>query len=395
MNRTLKTIFKNIKSSSKLKNFLTVLLVVVVVLIIVITGAQKLGNVTINTMTEKAKSYFMKMGAGEGFPYELDAGSVRDIKAGSSGLFMLYDDKMMYLNSTAKEIMPQKHSYINPGVKLCGSRAIIYDLDSGNFRVQSGSEIKKEYSLETRIMAAAIGKSGNYAVGTYGADVQSVLTVYDSSGEKRYVWNFKSERISDIALSDNGKFAAVSTVFSEEGKISSKLYVFSFSSKEYVSCLDYPSTVLIKVSYVNGENIVAIGDNIRSYITDGKTRKKDISFGSDVLHNVALTENGASAVILSKYGSASLSELALYNKSNKEKFKVTFDKEIIWADTDGKYTAVLFENEVRTYNKRGKQVGSISFSGEPLRVIIDGKSTYVLTSASLQCYNTRGTQKAK
>ena len=395
MNRILKRIIDKIKNSSVLKNIFTVILVVAVVLITVITGAQKLGNVTINTMTEKVKAYFMNMGSGDGFPYELDAKSVKDIKTGNNGLFMLYDDKTMYLNSTAKEIMPQKHSYINPGVKTNGTRAIVYDLDSGNFRIQSGSEIKKEYSLKTRIMAAAIGKSGNYAVGTYGTDVQSVLTVYDSSDERIYVWNFKSERISDIALSDNGKFAAVSTLYSNAGKISSKLYVFSFSSREFVSCFDYPSTVLIKVNYVKGENIVATGDNIRSYITGGKTRKEDIPFGSDLLHNYASAENGASAVILSKYGSASLSELALYNKSNKEKFKVTFDKEIRWVDTDGKYTAVLFENEVRTYNKRGKQVGSIGFAGEPVRVIVDGGSTYVLTSANLQCYNTKGTQKAK
>lgn len=395
MNRTLKSIFESLKNNSRLKTLLTIFFAIVVVLIIAVTAAQKLGNVTINTMTDRVKTYFMNMGSGDGFPYELDAKTVKDIKKGGTGLFMLYDDKTMLLNSTAKEIMPVKHSYSNPAVKVKGGQAIVYDLDSGNFRVQNGSEIKKEYTLNTRIMAAAIGTSGNYAVGTYGEDVQSVLTVYSRSDKKIFVWNFKSERISDISLSDNGKFAAVSTLYSKEGKISSKLYVFNFSSKEYVSCFDYPSTALVRVNYVKGSDIIAVGDNIRSYITDGKNRKNDTAFGADTLHNYAIAEDGTSAVILSKYGSATLSELALYTKNNKEKFRVTFDKGIKWMDTDGKYTAVLFENEIRTYNRRGKQIGSISFAGDPVRVIVDGSSTYVLTSANLQCYDTKGTQKAK
>ena len=67
-----------------------------------------------------------------------------------------------------------------------------------------------------------------------------------------------------------------------------------------------------------------------------------------------------------------------------------FEKEIKWADSDDKYTAVLFENEVKTYNKKGELLATQSFSGEPVRVAVDGQRIYILTTAGLQCLKTKG-----
>lgn len=384
---------KVIRLSKKGQAILFAVFAVIAVLLIVTVAAQKLGNVTINTMTSNLKSYIMSMGSGEGYPCNIDSDSVKNITVNDSNLLILMKDKTTVLNSTAKEIMPKNHEYINPAMKTAGSKAIVYDLDSDNFRIQNSSEVTGEYKADNRIIAAAMGRSGNYAVGTYGDNVQSVLTVYGRSNKKIFVWNFKSERISDIALSDNGKFAAVTTLFSKEGKISSKLYVFNFKSDKYVSCFDYDATVLVNVDYVNGNDVVAVGDNIRTYISNGKTKKEDIKFNSDVLHNYCMTDNGVSALVRSKYGSKSLSSLTVY-KNNKEKCAVDFDKEVKWMDCDGKHTAVLFENEVRTYNNHGKQTGSITFSGEPVRVNVDGSRVYVLTSVSLQRYKVNGSQGA-
>lgn len=381
---------KGFKISGKGKIALYAVLAVLVALAIVFTAAQKLGNVTVNTMTDSVKTYFKSMGAGDGYPYELSADSVKDINIYDSNLLVLFNNKTTLLNSTAKEIMPVEHKFSNPVMKTRDSKAIVYDLDSGKYRIQNSAEVIREGEAKTRIMSAAIGRRGNYAIGTYGTDVQSVLTVYSSAGKEIFIWNFKSERISDISLADNGKYAAVSTVYSKEGKISSKLYVFNFSSDKPVSTFDYDSTVLVKVDFINGSNLVAVGDNIRSYIKDGKNRKEDIQFNSDVLHNYCVANCGVSALVRSKFGSESLSSLTVYNKRSKAMYTVDFDKEAKWVDCGEKYTAVLFENEVKTYNKKGKNVGSIKFTGEPLRVAVDENKVYVLTSVSLQCYDVKG-----
>ncbi|MBO5421396.1 MAG: hypothetical protein J6A67_05590 [Clostridia bacterium] len=376
--------------SKKTKLTLSILFVISAVLLIVFTAAQNLGNMTINTMMADVKAYFLSLGAGDGYPYELDAVNVRDMKINNSNIYLLLNDKTTTLNSTAKEIMPQAHTYSNPAMKSVNSRFIIYDLDSKRFRIQQNTEIEYESEASGKITAASIGEKGNYALGTYGENVQSVLTVYNKKNESIFIWNFKSERIVDISLSDNGKFAAVATIEAIDGEINSKLYVFNFKSKEYVSCFDYKGTTLVKVDYVKGTNIVAIGDNLRSCILKNTNRQDDQSFGSDVLSNYSLTDKGRNTLVLSRYGSTSLSKVSVYSKNNKESFTpLSFEKEVIWADSDEKYTAVLFENEIKTYNKRGKEIASQTFDGKALRVAVDGKRTYVLTTAGLQCFKTR------
>ncbi len=383
---------RKITFSKKTKFILSVLLVVVSVLMIVFTAAQTLGGMTVSSMADSVKAFFLSLGAGDGYPYSIDASSVVDVKIENSNIYLLLNDKTIALNQTAKEIMPEVHTYSNPAMKSENSKLIIYDLDSDRFRIQNGTEVTYEGTASGRITSAAIGKKGNYALGTYGNDVQSVLTVYSRKNEPVFIWNFKTERIVDIALSDNGKYAAVAVIDAQNGEMNSKLYVFDFKSKEYVSCFDYAGTTLAKVDYIKGENIVAVGDNIRSYISKNTQRNNDIDFESDVLYNYCITDKGRTALGLSRYGSTSLSKLTVYSDKNEQQFTLSFDKEMKWADCDDKYTAVLFENEVKTFNKKGEQVGSFTFTGEPLRVMVDGSKTYVLTTSGIQCYKTKNAE---
>lgn len=377
--------------SNQTKKVLSVVLVIVAVLLMVFTAAQTFGKMTIRSMADSVKAYFISLGAGDGYPYDIDAYSVEDIRINNSNLHILTDTKTTVLNQTAKEIMPQEHSYSDPAMKIKESKIIVYDLGSTKYRLQNGTEIIHDAEASGRITAAAIGKSSNYALGTYGSSTQSVFTVYNSKHEEIFIWNFKSERITDISLSDNGKYAAVTVIDAVNGQINSSLYVFNFKSKEYVSRFDYNDTTLVKVDYVRSNDILVLGNNVRSYIKNNTKKSDDILFGSDVLYNSCVTDKGRNAVVLSRYGSSSLSKLNVYSNRNKEQFTVSFDKEMKWVDCDEKYTAVLFENEVRTFNKKGKQIGSISFTGEPVRVAVDGSKTYVLTTSGLQCYDTKGT----
>lgn len=377
--------------SKQTKKVLSVILVIVAVLLMVFTAAQTFGKMTIRSMADSVKAYFISLGAGDGYPYDIDAYSVEDIRINNSNLHILTDTKTTVLNQTAKEILPQEHPYSDPAMKIKESKIIVYDLGSVNYRLQNGAEITHEAEASGRITAAAIGKSGNYALGTYGTSTQSVLTVCNSKNEEIFIWNFKTERITDISLSDNGKYAAVTVIDAENGKINSSLYVFNFKSEEYISLFEYKDTTLVKVDYVKGNNILVLGNNIRSYIKNNTDRTDDLSFGADVLYNSCVTDKGRNAVVLSRYGSSSLSKLTVYSNKNKKQFEVKFDKEMKWVDCDEKYTAVLFEHEVRTYDKKGKQIGSLSFTGEPVRVAVDGSKTYVLTTSGLQCYDTRGT----
>lgn len=387
-----KKIKKRISLSSKAKKILTYTFVVAVVVLLVMTAAQKLGNVTVSTFTSEVKTYFMSLGSGDGFPYEVEANTVSDIIVNKSNLEVLSNDKTLVLTSSAKELEPKNHSYSSPAMKAKGSKIIVYDLGSARFRVQNDSEIIKENTMDNNITAAAIGQKGSYAVASYNAESQGVMKVFTKSHDEKFSWNFGYERIIDIDISPNGKFAAAAAISSSNGEINSKLYVFKLDKAEnYVACFEYPGTTLLRVNYVKGNNITALGDNLVSYIKNNTDRTDDRSFNSDKLNSYSVAPNGSSALVLSKYGSTSLSSLSFYTNKNKEKFTQTFEREVKGVNTDGKYIAVLFDGEVRTFNKKGKQVGTIYFNGDPKKVVVDGGKTYVLTSVNILSFDTKGT----
>lgn len=378
--------------SSKSKKILTYIFAVAVVILLVMTAAQKLGNVTVATFTSEVKTYFMSLGSGDGYPYEVKADSVKNIIVNNSNLEVLTDDKTLVLTSSAKELQPKIHSYSDPAMKAKGSKIIVYDLGSGRFRVQNDTEIIKEHSLEKSITAAAIGQKGNYAVASYDENSQAVIYAYSKGGEQSFSRAFKGERIIDIDLSSNGKYIAAAAISAVNGEMTSKLYVFNLKDSEnYISCFEYPGTTLLRVNYVKGNNIVTLGSNIRSYIKNNTEKIEDIAFESDKPGSYSVASNGSSALMLSKYGSTSLSQLTFYTNKNKVKFTQDFDREVKAVSTDGKYTAVLLDGEVRTFNKKGKQVGTIYFNGDPRRVIVDGVTTYVLTSVNILSFDTKGT----
>ena len=106
-----------LRITDRSKKILTIVLAVAVVILIVMTAAQKLGNMTVSTFTADVKTYFMSLGSGDGYPYEISAGKVKNITVNNSNLNLLLDNKTISLTSSAKEIMPKSHTYSNPVMK--------------------------------------------------------------------------------------------------------------------------------------------------------------------------------------------------------------------------------------------------------------------------------------
>ena len=379
------------KKFGKIKTVATVLVSVIIVFLIAATAAQRLGNLTLTAVSTDVKAYFMSFSAGGGYPYEINASDVKDIEINNSNLILLLNNKTTILTPTAKEIMPQEHTYSNPVMKIKGSKMIVYDLNSGKYRIQSGSEIVAEFEEKNNIMCGAIGKSGNYAIGTYSDECQSVFTAFSKSGKKEFSYKFKSERITAVSLSDNGKFAAVGVLNADNGVIFSKLYIFDFSKEKPISVFDYSSSAILDLNYVNDTNLEVICNNMRSFIKANTLRQGDIKFNSNLLNSSSSASNGCTAIVLSRFGSTAFSKLSFYTNTNKEKFSLDFNDNVKFVSTDGKYTAVLFDNTVKTFNNKGKQIGEIFFDAEPVRVQVDSGKTYVLTSVGIKCYKTRGT----
>ena len=124
---------------------------------------------------------------------------------------------------------------------LRAGRLIVYDRGGRKLRLQNRTKILLEKELESDIVTCAIGRSGNFAVATREDNAASFLTVYDKNVNEVFKWRSSNDYIMDIALSDDGKYAAVAVAGSSSGKLYSKTYVFAFSKDKPLASLEYPA----------------------------------------------------------------------------------------------------------------------------------------------------------
>lgn len=374
------------QSNGKTENVLKIIMIVIVALLLTFTAAEAFGNVTVSSMSDSVKIFFSQLKPGNGYPYEVDTSKIKDIEADGSKILVLKNNSTLLISSSAKEISACEFSYDQPVMKKRGSKVLVYDRNSTSYRVQTSTSVTFEDKEDGNIQTGAIGKKGNFALGIYGDNVMSVLNVYDKNRQKIFQWDFSTERISAIALSDNGKYAAVATFSSKDAQAVSKVYVFKFDSEKYVSCTEYQASTIVELDYDDDLNITVIGDNIHSVIAANKTKTGNVDFGSDTLHRFSSTQKGTNAVLLAKYGNDLTSSLTVYSGSVKL-YSKEFDKQAKSVYCTDKYTAVLCGNTIFVYNKTGTQVSKISIKSSAQRVIICGNKVYSVANAKIECYN--------
>lgn len=376
------TAFNRLKPGAKA--LLKVLFVLLITVSLVFIAARSIGGVTLNSITGNIKTALSNLGSGGGYPYDTSGAQVTSLYADGGRVFAFSKGKTFLLSASAKELNETDTEYGKPAIKYKNGKAIVYDRDSGKFRAQNASEIIAEKEMKKTVTAAGIGKKGNCAVATGASGAQNRLTVFDKNQKEIFTWDFKNERVSDIDLSDDGKFAAVSTIEAKNAQINSKVYVFRFDSKDYVACFDYADAAVVSVSYVKSHDICVISDKMRSFITDNTTKLSDDAFGSDVLHRKSDDDAALNAVALLKYGSDSNSILKVYN-GGELLFTQDVGSEIKDVSCSDRYTAVLTDSKVIVYNKKGEIKAEFSADVSANYVLVGRKRVYTVSPSAITC----------
>ncbi len=380
---------KNKNKSSKLKPgvslVIKVLLIVFVAIMLIFFAARMLGGITLTSAVENIRISISNLGAGDGYPYTIEGSAVKEAFTDSSNLFAFSEDKTLLLSSSAKELSVQTIEYGSPAIDVKNDKALVYDRDSGQYRVQNLSKTVIKSEINNTITCGAIGKKGNFALSSVTSNNQTVFTAFNKSNEQIFTWNLSGEFVTSIDLSDDGKYAVVGTIMAKNAATDSKVYVFRFDNeKEYVSCFDYPENVVVSVRYLNSHNIEVITDKQRSYIEDNVTKESDYKFNSNILHDISAADERYSAVSYLKYGSDSNVILDVFNK-DKKLYTVDLNCAAKAISNEGKYTGVLTDNKALIYNKKGELIKEIPVEASSTDIVISNKKVYIITPIKIIC----------
>ncbi len=362
---------------------LKIVLILFVAVSIIFIAARTIGGVTLKSIAGDIKVFFQSLGWGEGYPCKTTGEPAQQIFTENGNVFVFSKDKTVLLSSSAKKLAELPIEYGNPAIKYKDGKAIIYDRDSAKLRIQNSSEIITEKEVDGTILAAAIGKRGNFAAATQGTGSMTLFKVYGKNEKEQFKWEFSGEKVTDIDLSDDGKYAVVSTMIPKDAQINSKVYVFKFDSKKYVSCFDFEKSAVVSVRYDNAHNIALISDTGRGYIKDNSVLSETVPFKSDNLFKCSESGEKYSSVALKKYGGDNFGVVKVFRGARQIS---TFDvnKEIKDIYCTKRYTVVLTVSSVMIFrNSSGKLKKEIPADLSVSEIAVKGRKIYMMSPSEI------------
>lgn len=379
------------KMTLSLKNAKTlkVFAVVFVILLLVVIGAAQFGGVTFATIGDSIRTSLAGVGSGEGYPYRMNGVEISDAGMTNSDLVLVYDDSVKVLDSTAKELSNIAHKYNHPVMSSNSGRVLLYDEGGKSFRVQSKTRILYEKELEHIIYTGAMGKDGTVALATSASGAESMLTVFDNGKDEVFVWKCAKEHIISCDVSDNGKLFAVSVMGVDNGSIYSKVYIFNKNKTEAQATFEYKDSSVSSVQFLSNETLFVLGNNV-CQIIKGDEIKEEIDVSINTPSRLYISDNNTAILVLSKYSSTTQKIIKVYNKSGVELFTQEIDGLVKSVSTDGKYIAVLTDDNVQIFNHKGNAVGSADVNTDAEEVIVSSRNTYVYSLDKIERYSSVG-----
>ena len=352
---------KNIKISPKAKNvihkILEIALVVVLLMIFIFAAAKKLNISAITNLSDNVSSALASMTPGKGYPYQINSSSVKDITVLSGDLLVVLNDRTMVLDSTAKVLKDSQHTYSTPAVSVKGGKAVLYNRNGNRYRIENRSDTlyTGETESEEKIITAALSEKGHLALATTSKSAQSTLTVYSSNYKKIiFQWNCIHDSIISVDLSPNGHYAAVASVGARDGEMYSKVSIFDFEYSDPVSEFEYFGTTILEVHFTKSDNIVAVGDNLTSFIKNFKN-KTDLEYGTSTLSNYTFSDDGHTVLALSEHGSSNSDVLSCYSPSFSKTFEKNLDSNVKSLYASNGRISVLLNDKAVIYRTGGSK----------------------------------------
>ena len=375
--------------SNKAVKTMKLLAIILVVLLLILIAAAQFGGVTFSTVSDYFASAMAKLGTGEGYPYSVNSIEIEDVGLTNSDLVLVYDSNVKVLNSTAKEISNIAHDYDYPVISTNSGRILLFDEGAKKFRVQSKTRVLYEKEMEHIILTGEMGKDGSVAIATRADNSESMLTVFDSNREQVFAWKCAKEHIVSCDVSDNGKLFAVSVMGVDNGSVYSKVYIFNKRKTEPYATFEYKDSAISSVQFLSNETLFVLGNNVCEIIKGDEVKEKvDVSVNTpSKLH---ISDNNTAVLVLSKYSSTTKKIIKVYNKSGAELFTQEIDGLVKSVSTDGKYVAVLTDDNVQVYNTKGEMVGSADVNTDAEEVIVSSRNTYVYSLDKIQKYSSVG-----
>ena len=369
---------RNKKQNMKRKNLRNLMIVAVTAVLLYFTG---LYGASLAYFGDFISSGMAVLQLGGGFPIEDDFSSILQAEDMGTTMAVLDPDNFTVYSPTAKEIFVYSHSMQNPVMDVASKRAVLYDAGSNALKVANGHNILFQQEMENTIIHADISDSNRIAVTTRSATYNGEVSVYNYNMKQRFVWYCATGFPVYSLLSDTGKVMAVNTVQTQDGLLTSDIYIIDVVSGAQlysISVADYP----LYMEFLSDSRLVmAYSDKLVLWDVENNAQLASYDFGWGNLQSVFCTGRYIGVA----YGGASrqqTSQLTLLTKDFEEKFTVTVSEKIKDISISSSRLYALGQENIYEYDYSAQHLNTVN-TGVLSKQMVDYNGTLLITSTDI------------
>ena len=371
--------------SKRIKHVALSVIAVALVLAAIYIAVRTVGNVAVSNVTDSFRKVFMSSSNG-GWPLTVESLGVKEIKPVDGEILVLYNDEAQFLTQGARTMGSIQLNASDSRITVRNGRTLAYDVAKGAVVLLSKTEKLTEITVTEKILTACLAQNGNFAVATEGgADVQSKITVYSSSGNAIFEWKCAEERILDACLSGSGKRLAVVASGVNNAVVYSRLVVFDTDSTKPVFEIKYDDSMLLRVCITKMGRIIAVGDNKFDIYNKKFQRTDGLEYSENQLNSVSFDEDGNAVIAMREFGGAQ-TRIFRYSASGVKTAETTITGEADYVRCEGTVTVAVCGKTATKLNKSGQVTQTKSFESVPDKVIYTSGSFFSLEENILKKY---------
>ena len=258
-----------------------------------------------------------------------------------------------------------------PLLEIADEFVLLADL-AGNHRAASykNGTLHKEYILGNDIISAKITANGCAAFATDTDGYKAKVTVFNKRGREIYAWNSGSGYVTDIELSENGRYLIAAQLVTDGEEAVTRLQFIDTSRGEVINSIERTGEVCSELRFVDDNRLIYISDShIAGYTKKGKQRFEVSLVGK----TPSLYDIGKKGIAVATVDGRGNTVLELYSLSGRLRgsYLVTGDVRTLAADGRGAVfaeqsgiTRVNVSGKVRGFIKPEHDIGDIGvYSG--------------------------------
>ncbi len=315
---------------------------------------------------EATVNFFSQIGGGK-FPKRILGGSTVSLNSRGNVAMLLSDTHTSGFTASGKEIFSIQHDYSAPALVTSKARSIVFNRNSTDFTVLNNGGAVMKKSLDKPILCADIAENGTLAFVTKSEKYSASVDVYNKKLRHKFSWYLVDGVISDITLSNNGKFIAIAVLKAKDGSFSSEIYCFNTRFENPIFKISVEGTPVLSLQNISSKYFSYITNKGVSYV---KWRKGE---------QIAFDEAGISPSFYKTYDNYSLvaygkntsSTIKIISSNATEKARFVYNGLIDDVALSGKTIYIL----------KGNKVYSFDFEGNLLNTFTNEQSAHFISSA--------------